>query len=103
MMNCLEELSQTASSARWDVSAMWQLRTKGRLVRKATSVPLAHTLGSGHAPRGLSAATALDLKIKVSAWCALLAIIVLRRQLTRDLYYLGTISLIKGSVRKKER
>ena len=103
MMNCLEELSQTASSARWAVSAMWQLRIKGILVRKVTSAPLAHTPGSGHAPRELSVATAQDSKIKVSAWYALLAIIALRRQLTRDLFYLGTISLIKGLVRKKER
>jgi hypothetical protein len=103
MMSCLGEPSQTASSAPWDVSATWQLRTKGRLARKATSVPLAPTLGSGHAPRGLSVATARDLKIKVSAWYALPAIIVRRHQLTRDLFCLGTISLIKESVSWKDR
>jgi len=102
-MSYLAEPSQTASSAPWDVSAMWQLRTKGRLVRKATSVPSAHTLCSGHAPRGLLVATAQDLKIKVSAWCALPAIIVRRRQLTPDLFYLGTISHIKESVSWKDR
>jgi len=97
-MSYLAEPSQTASSAPWDESATWQLRTKGRLARKATSVPLAPTLGSGHAPRGLSVVTAPDLKIKVNAWCALPAIIVRRPRLTRYPSCLGTISLIKESV-----
>ena len=47
--------------------------------------------------------TARDLKIKVSAWYALLEIIVRRPRLTRYLFFLGTISHIKGSVSWKVR